>query len=116
MPLAFVAGVGPENMTENIFDSCRRNRRLFYWVLAIVLCPAVARAAPPAMTTVTDIVYRADGTPAAGTLIISWPAFSTVEALLNGDIADERKFNEGVSKIIDGVVQCLNASPWSKML
>jgi hypothetical protein len=102
-------------MTENIFDSCRRNRRLFYWVLAIGLSSPVARAAPPAMTTVTDIVYRADGTPAAGTLIISWPAFSTAEAVINRDIVDERKFNEGLSKIVDGVVQCLNASSWSKM-
>jgi hypothetical protein len=28
-------------------------------------------------TTVQDVVYRADGQPAAGTLVISWPAFTT---------------------------------------
>lgn len=28
-------------------------------------------------TTVTDTVYLADGTPASGNLIISWPAFVT---------------------------------------
>jgi len=28
-------------------------------------------------TTVQDVVYRADGTPATGTLVISWPAFGT---------------------------------------
>lgn len=33
----------------------------------------------PALTTVSDIVYRADGTPASGTLLISWPAFSTAD-------------------------------------
>ena len=27
--------------------------------------------------TVQDVVYRADGTPASGTLVISWPAFTT---------------------------------------
>ena len=29
-------------------------------------------------------------------------------------IADELKFKEGLGKIIDGVVQCLNASSWAK--
>lgn len=29
-------------------------------------------------------------------------------------IADEPKFKEGLGKIIDGVVQCLNASAWAK--
>ena len=28
-------------------------------------------------TTISDIVYRADGTPAEGTLLISWPEFTT---------------------------------------
>ena len=28
-------------------------------------------------TTIQDTVYRADGTPASGTLIVSWPAFTT---------------------------------------
>ena len=31
-----------------------------------------------AITQVSDIVYRADGTPAGGTVLISWPAFSTL--------------------------------------
>jgi hypothetical protein len=29
------------------------------------------------MTNIIDVVYRADGTPAAGDLLISWPAFTT---------------------------------------
>ena len=29
-------------------------------------------------------------------------------------IADEVKFKDGLGKIIDGVVQCLNASAWAK--
>jgi hypothetical protein len=31
----------------------------------------------PTLTTVSDTVYRADGTPASGTLVITWPAFVT---------------------------------------
>ena len=29
-------------------------------------------------------------------------------------ISDEAKFKEGLGKIIDGVVECLNASVWAK--
>lgn len=30
-----------------------------------------------ATTQLTDTVYSADGTPASGTILISWPAFTT---------------------------------------
>jgi hypothetical protein len=36
------------------------------------------------------------------------------ESVANRDIIDEAKFRDGLSKIIDGVVQCLNASAWAK--
>ena len=38
-----------------------------------------AWAAGPALTTIQDTIYRADGTPAAGTVLISWPAFTSAE-------------------------------------
>lgn len=41
-------------------------------------------------------------------------ALSISEAVLNRDIVDDAKFREGLGKIIDGVVQCLNASAWAK--
>jgi hypothetical protein len=41
-------------------------------------------------------------------------ALSISEAIANHDIADADKFREGLSKIIDGVVACLNASAWVK--
>ena len=59
--------------------------RLFYWA-AIFMIAAVGfqlsayGVAPQSgipTTTVSDTVYLADGTPAAGTLIITWPAFTT---------------------------------------
>ncbi len=33
----------------------------------------------PALTTISDTVYRADGTAASGTVLISWPSFQTAE-------------------------------------
>ncbi|HXZ78495.1 MAG TPA: hypothetical protein VEG30_01100 [Terriglobales bacterium] len=41
-------------------------------------------------------------------------ALSMTEAVANRDIVDDSKFHEGLSKIIDGVVECMNASVWSK--
>jgi hypothetical protein len=34
----------------------------------------------------------------------------TVNAVANKDIIDEGQFNDGKSKIIDGILQCLNAT------
>ncbi|MGC2247404.1 MAG: hypothetical protein WA609_12440 [Terriglobales bacterium] len=41
--------------------------------------PGVVHAQGPALTTISDTVYRADGTPASGTALISWPSFQTSE-------------------------------------
>jgi len=45
-------------------------------LLAVVTVSAVAQSVI-ATTTVTDTVYRADGTAAGGTVLVSWPAFSS---------------------------------------
>ncbi len=36
------------------------------------------------------------------------------EAISSREIVDEAKFRDGLSKVIDGTVQCLNASTWAK--
>jgi hypothetical protein len=41
-------------------------------------------------------------------------ALGLSEAVANREIVDEDKFRDGLSKTIDGVVQCLNASAWAK--
>ena len=41
-------------------------------------------------------------------------ALNTVDAVAAQDIVDPDKFKDGVSKIIDGTVECLNASSWAK--
>lgn len=40
-------------------------------------------------------------------------AISMAEAVTAREIIDEGKFRDGLSKIIDGTVQCLNASAWA---
>ena len=41
-------------------------------------------------------------------------ALGTVEALAAREIVDPEKFKNGISMVVDGVVQCLNASAWAK--
>ncbi len=41
-------------------------------------------------------------------------ALSMSEAISQREIVDEGRFRDGLSKIIDGVVDCLNASAWAK--
>jgi hypothetical protein len=41
-------------------------------------------------------------------------ALSMTEALSSRQIVDEAKFKEGLGKVIDGTVECLNASLWNK--
>jgi hypothetical protein len=36
------------------------------------------------------------------------------EAVAAKDIVDEGKFRDGLTKVIDGTVDCLNASLWAK--
>ena len=47
-------------------------------VMAFMLSTA-AQAQGPALTTISDTVYRADGTPAEGTVLISWPTFQSAQ-------------------------------------
>src|SRR5947209_15027937 len=66
-------------MTKKLFDPRRLPGRLFYCLvsLAIAIVTPPAHASGPALTAINDVVYRADGQPAAGTLVISWSAFTT---------------------------------------
>jgi hypothetical protein len=41
-------------------------------------------------------------------------AIALGEAISQREVVDEGKFRDGLGKIIDGVVQCLNASAWAK--
>jgi hypothetical protein len=41
-------------------------------------------------------------------------ALQAGEAVSSRQIVDEAKFKEGLSRIIDGTVECFNASTWAK--
>jgi len=58
-----------------MFDARRPSGWLFLLLPALVALAVSAQTLPTTM--INDIVYRADGTPAGGTLLISWPEFTT---------------------------------------
>ena len=41
-------------------------------------------------------------------------ALQTIDAVAAREIVDPAKFRQGIGLVIDGVVQCLNASAWAK--
>jgi hypothetical protein len=41
-------------------------------------------------------------------------ALSMSSAVANRQIVDQAKFTDGLGKVIDGAVECLNASVWAK--
>jgi len=41
-------------------------------------------------------------------------ALATIDAVSAREIVDPEKFKDGISRIIDGTVECLNASTWAK--
>jgi len=48
------------NMGGVMFDVCRRMRRLFCLAVLVLTFGAAMHAATPAMTTISDTIYRAD--------------------------------------------------------
>ena len=41
-------------------------------------------------------------------------AIGLADAVASREVMDADKFREGLGKVIDGVVECLNASMWAK--
>ena len=66
----------------------RRGLTLVTMMVALLgaCCGAWAQVAT---TTIQDTVYRADGTPASGTVVVTWPTFTTAagQAVASGDTA-----------------------------
>lgn len=68
-------------------DDCASRTGTRARALAVTLGTLIVAALLPARlnaqiktTTVQGVIYRADGTPASGTLLVSWPAFTTPQS------------------------------------
>ncbi len=114
-----------------MFSWTRPRGRFFYALVISVLCATVAHPAGN-LTTISDVVYRADGTPAQGTVVITWPAFSTADSRaiaagsLSVAIGSGGQLSVGLAanaggtpagtyyKVVYKLDDCLNASAWGK--
>jgi len=47
-------------------------------------------------------------------LMLVQNTIGATDAIAGKDVIDAGKFQDGLSKVIDGVVQCLNSSVWAK--
>src|SRR5579883_2207777 len=66
--------------------------RRFFWAAYLTVLPLIS--APP-LTTIQDVLYKADGTRFNGTLTISWESFQAVD---NSDIVSQTT----TVKVVDG--------------
>lgn len=59
-------------------------------------------AAQVVTTTIQDTIYRADGTPAAGTVVVSWPSFTTAagQAIAAGNTSVTLGANGALSLVL----------------
>ena len=68
---------------RKLFHPGRPAGRLFCCLISVLVAVGVSHGAPPqsppATTTISDVIYRANGSTAAGTLLITWPAFTTAD-------------------------------------
>jgi hypothetical protein len=72
------------NEMRRLFNTCFPIAEKAAISLVLVLFTGLAlsmqlHAQGPALTTITGIVYRADGSPASGTVVISWPSFVSAD-------------------------------------
>src|SRR5258708_8031649 len=108
--------VRKKKVTEEAMARSRRRPtgRLFYLLLVgSMLFPVMLQGAP-ATTTISDVVYRADGTPAAGVLLISWPAFTTSAGAAVGAGTQSVKLGPDGTLLVQ-LVPNVNASPASTL-
>ena len=70
---------------------------------------------PGIITSIEGLLSHRSGTEKKDAVIsFLESALQTGDTVMSRDIVDQTKFKEGLSKIVDGTVECLNASTWCK--
>jgi len=71
--------------------------------------------APAIVTAIENLLAHRPGTEKKDAVLsFLQTALSMTDAVVSKEIVDEAKFREGLSQIITGTVECLNASVWAK--
>jgi len=70
---------------------------------------------PGVVTTIESLLSHRSGSEKKDAVMsFLQTALSAGDAVMSREIVDEAKFKAGLSTIITGVVDCLNASVWAK--
>jgi hypothetical protein len=70
---------------------------------------------PGIVTSVEGLLNHRKGTDKRDAVMsFLQTALSMTDAVASKEITDETKFREGLSQIINGTVECLNASVWAQ--
>ncbi len=95
-------------------DSGRVGR--IFCCLLVALLPLRAVATAPPTTLVSEGLFgmKSGAEKKQSALNFIGATISLAEAVTNRDVVDVDKLRDGLPKIIDGTVQCLNASTWAK--
>jgi hypothetical protein len=87
-----------------------------FCLVSLSLAAGISHAQAPATTAISEGLFgsKKGAEKKESALAFVSAALSMAEGLANRDIVDENRFRDGLSKVIDGVVDCLNASAWAK--
>ena len=90
--------------------------RLFYCLISLLLAARLAHATGPATTTVSEALFGHNSSSDKKDAALSFAsaAIGLADAVASREVMDADKFREGLGKVIDGVVECLNASAWAR--
>ena len=106
-----------------MLEAHRPNGRFFYGLVMVLVvgwsliqaCPVIAADAAPATTHLSEKLFGSHtGAQKKESAISLVAALQLTESVANREIVDENKFKDGLGKIIDGTVQCLNSSSWAQ--
>lgn len=97
-----------------MFDARRPFGRLFLLLPMLVALAVSAQTLPTTMVNEGLFSHRPGTEKKDAALSFLEAALSMGSAVSNRQIVDQEKFKDGMGKIIDGAVECLNASVWAK--
>jgi hypothetical protein len=86
----------------------------FFCVLITLAVASNGLAASPTLCQINEGICgaKSGANKRAAALSFVQTAIGATDAVANKNIADPNKFSDGLGKVIDGVVQCLNSSVW----
>lgn len=102
-------------------NACRPMGRFFCLLMMVAVAATVqvtvqAQSSGPAMTRVVEGLFghKSGADKKSAALLLVQNTIQATDEIAGKNIVDPGKFQDGLGKVIDGVVLCLNSSAWAK--